>query len=195
MNYRIFALLTLLSGCGSGTQKSGNPHIEIQTQYGDIEIELYPKKAPKSVTAFLGYIDAGYFKNCSFYRVLNEENQPTGAAETALIQGGLWKTDTDTGRQIPTILHESTRQTGLLHQNGTLSLARQAPGTASTEFFICIGNQPLFDYGGATGADSVGYAAFGQVVKGMGVVNKIHHRTVDGELFAPHIFIRNIVRL
>ena len=186
-------ILFALSACYS--PKSANPHIEIQTQYGDIELELYPQQAPKSVTAFLSYVDSGYYKNTSFYRALNDQNQPMGAAETQLIQGGLWGTDEKKGRQIPTIPHETTKQTGIMHNDGTISLARQAPGTASTEFFICIGSQPRFDYGGVTHADSVGYAAFGKVVKGMDIVKKIHRQPIKSELFYPHIFIRDIVRL
>jgi len=68
------------------------PHIEIQTSQGDIEIELYPLLAPKTVAAFLSYIDSGYYNNSNFYRVLNDENQPSNAPKTELIQGGIWRT-------------------------------------------------------------------------------------------------------
>ena len=81
----------LLAGCK--VNKTANPHIAIQTQYGDIELELYPKQAPKTVAAFLGYIDSGFYFNSNFYRVLNLENQPTNAPKTELIQGGIWKTN------------------------------------------------------------------------------------------------------
>ncbi len=134
-----------LAACGKHYQ---NPHVAIQTALGDIEIELYPGQAPKSVAAFLSYVDSGLYKNSSFYRVLNDDNQPSNAPKSELIQGGIWKTNYKKSASLPGIPHETTQQTHLLHTNGVISLARQAPGTAGTEFFICIGDQPGVDYGG-----------------------------------------------
>ncbi len=163
-----------------------NPHIIIASQFGDIELELYTLKAPKSVAAFNRYIDAGYYANCSFYRILSTDNQITGSNASELIQGGLWanKNRPDTLAGIP---HETTQQTGLHHTNGTISLAREAPGTATTEFFICIGDQPGFDYGGENNPDGQGYAAFGKVVKGMDIVLKIYARPEENQFFDPPI--------
>ncbi|MES2774588.1 MAG: peptidylprolyl isomerase [Bacteroidota bacterium] len=189
----IFTLAVLFAFAGCNSPKTGNPHVEIQTQYGDIELELYPAQASKSVAAFLSYVDSGWYQKSSFYRALNRENQPTGAAEAALIQGGTWAGNDRP--QVPGIPHETTKQTGLFHKDGTLSLARKEPGSASTEFFICIDDQPGFDYGGDNNGDGQGYAAFGKVVKGMDVVRRIHRQPVNGELFEPKIFIRDIVRL
>jgi peptidyl-prolyl cis-trans isomerase A (cyclophilin A) len=173
--------------------KSGNPHIVIETQYGDIEAELYPKQAPKSVGAFLSYIDSGFYNRCTFYRILSEDNQPMGADAATLIQGGLWGTNKrrDYLKGIP---HENTQQTGLKHLNGTLSLARQDTGTATTEFFICLGDQPGFDFGGENNPDHQGYAAFGKVVKGMDVVNKIYRRPEENQFFNPQVPIITIRR-
>lgn len=167
--------------------------MEIQTRSGDIEVELFPANAPKSVAAFLANIDSGYYKNASFYRALNEDNQPTGNAETAMIQGGIWKTRH--GLKIPGIRHESTQQTKLTHTNGTISFAREAPGTATTEFFICIGDQPGFDYGGINNPDGQGYAAFGRVVKGMELIKQFYILPTNGDLLQPPVDILNIVRL
>jgi peptidyl-prolyl cis-trans isomerase A (cyclophilin A) len=188
-----FIVLQAFSAC---KQKSTNtPHIEIQTEKGDIEIELYPLQAPKTVAAFLSYIDSGYFNNGSFYRVLNLENQPTNAPKTELIQGGIWKTNTQLAMRIPGIPHETTKQTGILHTDGVISLARSAPGTAGTEFFICIGKQPGLDYGGENVPDKQGYATFGKVVKGMGIVRKIYRQKENDQYFKPAIAIYNIERL
>ena len=169
-----------------------NPHIEIQTSLGDIEVELYPDKAPKSVAAFLSYVDSGFYKNTNFYRVLNNENQPSDAFKSNLIQGGLW----GIGRRknLPGIPHETTKQTGILHKDGAISLARLEPGTATTEFFICVGDQPGYDYGGENNSDGQGYAAFGKVVKGMDVVNKIYNQPESDQYFTPRIPLYNIVR-
>ncbi|MES2646474.1 MAG: peptidylprolyl isomerase [Bacteroidota bacterium] len=171
-----------------------NPHVKIASQYGDIEIELYPAKAPKSVAAFLRYIDSGYYVNCFFYRILSIDNQITGSNASELVQGGLWanKNRPDT---LPGIPHETTQQTGLHHTNGTISLAREAPGTATTEFFICIGDQPGFNYGGENNPDGQGYAAFGRVVKGMDIVLKIYSKPEENQFFDPPVKISKIVRL
>jgi peptidyl-prolyl cis-trans isomerase A (cyclophilin A) len=176
-------------------KQTDRPHIQIQTNKGDIEVELYPLQAPKTVAAFLSYIDSGYYNNSNFYRVLNEENQPSNAPKTELIQGGIWKTRNALAAKIPGIPHETTQQTGILHTNGTISLARTEPGTAGTEFFICIGNQPGLDYGGENIADKQGYAAFGKVIKGMEIVNKISKQNESDQYFDPPVAIFNIVRL
>ncbi len=183
----------MVAACSSPKYK--NPHIIIETKYGDIEAELYPDQAPKTVAAFLSYIDSGYYKNASFYRVLRDDDQPSFAPKAELIQGGIWKTNYKLSKTIPGIPHEPTSQTKILHTNGTISLARQAPGSANTEFFICVGDQHGFDYGGANNADGQGYAAFGRVVKGMDIVNRIYNAPEsDGEI-DPLIYINKIKKL
>ncbi len=177
------------------TKKYDNPHIEIKTQYGDIELELYPKQAPKTVAAFLSYIDSGFYKDCSFYRVLNIENQPSNAPKTQLIQGGIWRSNNKKAASVAGIPHETTKQTGILHTSGTISLARLAPGTAGTEFFICIDEQPGLDFGGENIEDKQGYAAFGKVVKGMNIVRQVYKHNEENQYFDPPVFITKIIRL
>ena len=159
---------------------------------GDIEVELYPTQAPKTVAAFLSYVDSGFYKNTTFYRVLNDDNQPSDAFKSEIIQGGLWGLGRN--KKIPGIPHESTNQTHIQHKDGTISLARLEPGTANTEFFICVGDQPGYDYGGENNPDGQGYAAFGRVIKGMDVVKKIYNQPDNDQYFAPRIPIYNIVR-
>jgi peptidyl-prolyl cis-trans isomerase A (cyclophilin A) len=190
----LFLFVAVVCVCIScSTKKYKNPHVQIQTRSGDIEVELFPANAPKSVAAFLSYIDSGYYKNASFYRALNADNQPTGNAETALLQGGIWKTKH--GLKIPGIPHESTAQTKLTHTDGTISLARQEPGTANTEFFICIGDQKGFDYGGTNNPDGQGYAAFGRVVGGMDIVKQFYTQPTNGDRLEQPVEILNIARL
>jgi peptidyl-prolyl cis-trans isomerase A (cyclophilin A) len=191
----ILACLFLIALLSCSSPKYKNPRIKIQTRVGDIEVELYPEKAPKSVAAFLSYVDSGFYKNSSFYRVLNDENQPSNAPKSELIQGGIWRTNYKKSSSLPGIPHETTQQTGILHKDGTISLARQEPGTATTEFFICVGDQPGFDYGGENNADKQGYAAFGKVVKGMDIVRQIYRSPEDEQAFDPPVDIYNIVRL
>src|ERR1700744_21061 len=93
----IFSLFFLLfaglfPACHSASDPA-TPHVIIRTAAGDIEVELYLRQAPKTAGAFLSYIDSGFYKKASFYRVLNEDNQVTGAPASKLIQGGIWKTD------------------------------------------------------------------------------------------------------
>jgi len=168
-----------------------NPHVIITTRLGEIEFELYPSKAPKTTAAFLSYIKSGIYENSSFYRVLKTEELPTDF-NTGLIQGGIWKTSPAKSKNIPGINHESTKQTGLSHTDGTISMARKDTGTATTEFFICIGDQSSLDSGKRGTPDGQGYAAFGKVVGGMDIVRKIQSQKSKGDSFDELIEIKNI---
>ena len=185
--------LALGINCSSPVYK--NPHIEIRTKMGDIELELFPDKAPKTVAAFLSYIDSGFYKNSNFYRVLNMDNQPSNAPKSELIQGGLFRSRTRKNTNPPGIAHETTQQTGILHKNGTISLARLAPGTANTEFFICVGDQPGFDFGGENNPDGQGYAAFGKVISGLDVIRKVYNQREEDQYFNPPVEIHDIIKL
>lgn len=188
----LVCLTGLLAACSS--RNPDKPRVLIQTQAGEIEVELYPRQAPKTVGAFLANVDSGLYKNSSFYRVLNDDNQASNAPKSELIQGGIWRTNYKKASSLPGIPHETTQQTHILHKDGVLSMARTTPGTAAAEFFICIGDQPGFDYGGENNPDGQGYAAFGKVVKGMEVVRKIYTRPEDGQSFDPPIPIYTIQR-
>lgn len=188
-NNFLIVLIALLAACSPNYK---NPHVEIETSIGDIEIELYPDQAPKTVAAFLSYIKAGYYKNANFYRVLNNDNQPSDAPKAELIQGGLYGSKRP---ELPGIPHETTQQTKILHKDGTISLARLEPGTANTEFFICLGDQPGFDFGGENNPDKQGYAAFGRVVKGMDIVRRIYNMPEEDQRFDPPVPIYNIKQL
>ncbi len=190
--YLIIFLVTSFLSCSQPHYK--NPHILITTEQGDIELELFPDKAPKTVAAFLSYIDSGYYTNSSFYRVLKAEELPTDN-NTGVIQGGIWQTRPDIKVSIPGIEHENTKQTGLTHESGAVSLARTMPGSASTEFFICIGDQTPLDYGRRGTEDGQGFAAFGKVFKGMAIVRKIQAQKSHGDSFDEKIIIKKISKL
>ena len=143
------------------------PHVVLTTTMGEIEVELYPDRAPITAGNFLSYVDRGLWTGASFYRVVRADNDRTPAI--TVIQGGLLK---DEG-PLPPIAHETTRTTGLLHTDGVLSMARGEPGTAASEFFISIGANPSLDFGGAPNPDGQGFATFGKVVRGMEVVRRI----------------------
>lgn len=163
------------------------PQITIHTNYGKIEAELYPAKAPKTVAAFLSYIDKKLYENTSFYRVIKDDDMPTDY-NTGLIQGGTWPNL----KNVQPILHEPTNISGLSHTSGTLSMARTEANTATTEFFICVGDQINFDAGNSRAKDTLGFAAFGRVIHSMDVVRKIHNTKTNGDQFLEKITITNI---
>ena len=145
------------------------------TSEGNIEIELYRDRAPVTAGNFLKLVDNGDLDGSSFYRVVTDDND-RGSPKIEVIQGGLG----DAGEGFATIAHENTGQTGIRHTDGVISMARGALGTASTEFFICIGDQPGLDHGQPRNADMQGFAAFGKVVDGMDVVRRINRLPADG---------------
>lgn len=185
-NIFLIGLILLLS-CNE--KKDNNPHVTIVTSMGDIEAELYPEKAPKTVAAFLSYIDKGYYNNAAFYRVVIQEGA-TPSLNTGIVQGGMWQNPNQTN--IPGIPHESTQQTKLSHTNGTISLARTKVGSANTEFFICVGDQTQYDYGNEGVGDKQGYSAFGKVLQGMEVVRKIQQQATNGDQLTDKVIITKI---
>lgn len=138
---------------------------------GNIILEMDTLHAPKTSKNFLAHVENGTFKTAVFYRTVRPDNQPNNSVKIEVIQGGLYS-DAKIEKH-PGIRHETTRETGLKHLDGTISMARNEPGSASTEFFICVGNQPELDFGGRRNSDGQGFAAFGKVIKGMDVVQKI----------------------
>ncbi len=185
----ILVPLIFLHACKE-PKTNGHPQVRIETRDGDIVVELYEDKAPKTVAAFLKLVDDDVYDQGSFYRVWNLRNQPSDAEKAELLQGGLWNRRRKRP-DVPTIPHESTNMTGLLHENGTISMARNEPGTASSEFFICIEKQPGLDFGGKNNEDGQGYAPFGKVIKGMEVVLTIFHRTdIDQYIDRPVPFLK-----
>lgn len=163
------------------------PQVSIATELGTLVIELYPEQAPITVNNFLRYVVEDRFANACFYRVVRADNQPNNKVKIAVIQGGLQADEHP--QMLPPIPHETTQQTGLRHEDGTLSMARNEPGTASSEFFICVGAQPELDYGGKRNPDGAGFAAFGKVIDGMDVVQKIHQSPAREQALEPVIQI------
>jgi peptidyl-prolyl cis-trans isomerase A (cyclophilin A) len=172
---------------------SENPRVLIRSELGDITVEIYAKEAPITAANFLQYIDAGLFKDTTFYRIVTMDNQPNNNIKIEVIQGGLG--DTEGRKTWPPIEHETTDKTGIFHKDGVISMARIQPGTASSEFFICVGDQPELDFGGRRNPDGQGFAAFGKVIAGMDVVHKIHHQPTNGQMLDPRIKIWDIIRV
>ena len=177
--------------------KNQNPRVLISTQLGDIEAEIYIEKAPVTAANFLRYVDSLKYNNnqVCFYRIVRLDNQPDNLIKIEVIQGGYGKDSLIEIYQFPPIKHETTKQTGVRHTDGVLSMARREPGTASSEFFICVGDQPELDFGGKRNPDGQGFAAFGKVYKGMEVVRKIQQLKDNLQYLGNPVKIISISRI
>ena len=191
-------LLGLAAGCVNEASKARvspeqGPRVRLETDLGDIEVELYAKEAPLSAANFLRYVDGGFFANARFFRTVTMDNQPNDKVRIQVIQveGNPAMAD----RLYDPIPLERTRDTGLRHLDGTLSMARNGPDTAQESFSICVGDQPNLDFGGGRQPDGQGFAAFGRVVRGMDVVHKIHAQPADGQRIIEPVRIRRAVRI
>ncbi len=169
-----FLSLILLSYIFVANADEGTVRITMATSQGDIEIDLYMGKAPITAGNFLKLADGEHLDGTSFYRVVTYEND-NGNPKIEVIQGGRG----DEESPFAPIDHETTAQTGILHKDGVISMARGDVGTASSEFFICIGEQLGLDYGNVRNPDEQGFAAFGKVVSGMDVVRRINRLPAD----------------
>lgn len=185
----VFALLTLATGAAA------EPLVRIQTELGVIELELATAKAPATVANFLKHVDAGRYTGGQFHRTvkIHPDNQPNSPVKIEVIQGGVNPAFAEKDR--PPIALERTSVTGLKHLDGTLSMARDGPDTATSDFFICIGDQPALDFGGRRNPDGQGFAAFGRVTKGLAIVRKIQSAPADGQKLTPSIGIVRIERM
>ena len=167
----------------------------VDTALGSFAIAVNPEIAPRTVANYLAYVDGRFLDGGSVYRLVTLANQP---AETRhKIEVVQWGMNLGDGKVPPfePIPHESTRETGLRHLDGTVSMARNAPGTAAAEFFICIGDQPELDFGGRRNPDGQGFAAFGRVTQGREVVQALHGRATAQQFLDQPIPIRGVRRV
>jgi len=146
----------------------------IATEAGDIEAVLDDEKAPVTVANFLKYIDAGQYDGGEFFRTVRTtpDNQPKVSVKIDVIQAQVNRTSR--GKSFPPIPLERTRDTGLKHLDGSLSMPRNTPDSATSGFSICIGDQPDMDFGGRRNPDGQGFAVFGRVTSGLESVRRIH---------------------
>ncbi len=161
----LLAIASMIAGLAQSIPDS--VVVTIETEEGNIRAILFQKEAPVTCANFLKYVEELGDQGGEFYRTVTLANQPDKKVKIEVIQGGfnLKNTDTTTIKPIPL---ERTSVTGLSHKDGTLSMARSDPDSGSTEFFICIGDQPSLDFGGKRNPDGQGFAAFGQGYSGHG---------------------------
>lgn len=167
------------------------PRVVIQTDLGNIEVEIDTAHAPLTAANFLRYVDLGFYRFGRFHRTVRADNQPDSKVKIAVVQAGL---DSLRVKDFPPIKLERTNVTKLLHKDGTISMARDGPDTATSDFFICVGDQPALNYGGKRNPDGQGFAAFGRVMLGMDVVRRINAAPAKGQALNPALRIKNIVR-
>jgi peptidyl-prolyl cis-trans isomerase A (cyclophilin A) len=186
----LFGLLFLAAGHLGMAQTL---RVVMATDLGEIELELFAGQAPGTVENFLRYVDGGFYDGGVFHRTVTPENQPGQPIRIEVIQAGINPArDPEDG---PPIALERTRDTGLRHHDGAISMARLEPDSATSDFFICIGDQPELDFGGRRNADGQGFAAFGRVVRGMEVVRAIQRAPSQMQKLIPPVKIHSIRRL
>jgi peptidyl-prolyl cis-trans isomerase A (cyclophilin A) len=187
-------MLTLLLAVLLATAQTTAARVILETDAGEIEIEVDAARAPITAAHFLKYVDAGLFDGGIFHRTVRPDNQVGHATPIAVVQA-----QANPARRSefpPAIPLERTNVTGLRHLDGTVSMARaESPDSGRAHVFICIGDQPSLDFGGARNPDGQGFAAFGRVVRGMDVVRKIQMSPAKGETLSPAIRILRARRL
>ncbi len=135
--------------------------VTLKTNFGDITLELFEDKAPKTVANFLSYVEDGFFDNTIFHRVINN----------FMIQGGGFTPDMDQKDTKAPIENEADN--GVANEVGTIAMARtQDPHSATAQFFINVNNNDFLNHSGKS-VNGWGYCAFGKVTEGMDVVEKI----------------------
>jgi peptidyl-prolyl cis-trans isomerase A (cyclophilin A) len=189
MNKAILLFLYLVAGIVSCREKT--VECLISTELGEIAVELYPERAPLTVKNFLAYVENGAYTGSSFFRVCTPENEAEREIKIEVIQGG----NVPEELELPPITLESTAMTGLSHKDGVLSMARSAPHSAQSNFFICIGDQPELDFGGNRNPDGQGFAAFGKVTSGMEVVRAIQRQKEVGQYLVDSVRIERVIKV
>lgn len=169
----------------AATALGQNPRVVFETALGEIEVELYPDRAPLSVAQFLRHVEGGHYDGANLYRATH-----TAAGDAHdVIQGGLrsspmlTRSEGEAPGEPPfgPIPHETTDTTGMSNQRGVLAYARNEPGTANSEFFFNLGDNSVLDTGsGDPTRDGFGYATFGRVVRGIEVLDEVHRLPTDG---------------
>ncbi len=178
-----------IAGLSACNAKSNT--VVLETEAGNIHIQVLTKQAPISAADFLYYVDEGLYDNQGFYRVVHPDNDPKEMG-MSLIQGGRL----DLEKLTQSIDHETTEKSGLSNIAGSVAIARDAPGTGSAAyFFINAEDNTFLDFGGERNPDGQGYAVFGKVTKGLDVVRVIQQGETnnDDDPVTPNQFLKQPV--
>ena len=189
----LLALGVGAAGCRAHPPPAEDPvRVVIETEVGALELEVDIDRAPVTAANFLRYVDGGFYDGGTFFRTVHAENQPNDSIRIAVVQGG--RNPDMEAESFPPIALERTSETGILHVDGAVSMARGGPDSATQSFFICIGDQPSLDFGGMRNPDGQGFAAFGRVVDGMDVVLAIHRAPYEAQQLTPPVRVVRVHR-
>jgi peptidyl-prolyl cis-trans isomerase A (cyclophilin A) len=190
----MLAISAVVSISRSASSQTNPVRVLVQTELGDIVLEVDSVHAPATSANFLKYLDAGHYTGGIFHRTVKMDNQPDSPVKIEVIQAGVNPDRSKDG--FPPIPIERTSVTGLRHKDGVISMARGQPDSATSGWFICINDQPSLDFGGARNPDGQGFAAFGRVVSGMDVVRRIQRApNTDAQRLTPPIKIVKAARM
>lgn len=184
--------LFMFYAVAAATAMQGMVHVVIDTPLGAIDVAIDREHAPVTAANFLRYVDGGYYDGGQFHRTVTMQNQPNDDVKIEVIQASVNVARRDEG--LGAIALERTTETRLSHEDGAISMARDAPDSATSSFFFCIGEQPELDFGGKRYADGQGFAAFGRIVSGMEIVKKIQMSPHEEQRLEPPVRIRSIRR-
>lgn len=184
------ALLSLgVVGCATTGASQESPRVVIDTDAGRLVVELSLDRAPLTTCNFLAYVTDGDYVGGSFFRTVVRETNTGNPNPIDVIQAATPRGSDDDSR--PPVELERTRDTGLSHVAGAISMARDGPDTATSSFFIVTRDTPSLDFGGARNPDGQGFAAFGRVVEGLDVARRIQMSPADDEeQLTPPVTIR-----
>ncbi len=174
----------------------GEVLVRLETPLGTIDLAIDAKRAPVTSANFLKYVDGGFYDGGRFHRATRADNYtpvPPNRPLLEVIQAGIDPARRKEG--FGAIPLERTSVTGLRHVVGTVSMARApAADSATSDFFICLNDQPSLDFGGLRFDDGQGAAAFGRVVAGMDVVRRIQQQPVEKQALTPPVAIVKAAR-
>ncbi len=169
------------------------PRVALHTALGEIEIELDAVRAPIASANFLRYVHEGFYNDGHFFSTVRTDNQPDDPVRIQILQA-----EANPARHpetFPPIPLERTRDTGLRHLVGTVSMDRKTTDSATHHFFICLEDLPDLDFAGRRNPDGQGFAAFGRVIKGMEIVQQIHASPSKAQKLDPPIRIQRAIRI
>lgn len=175
---------------------AGEVAVGIETSVGTFYIAVDTKRAPITSANFLKYVDGKFYDGGRFHRATRQDNYtptPPNRPMMNIIQGGIDPAKRSQG--FPAIPLERTSVTGIKHVSGVVSMARGAPDSATSDFFVLLDDQPSLDFGGLRFDDGQGGAAFGHVLAGLDVVRRIQQQPVDGQNLSGPVAIRRVWRL
>ena len=189
MRAMVMAATLVLAACATSPGGGDQPRVILETDAGRMVLALDLERAPLSTCNFLSYVTDGDYDGGSFFRTVvratNANPNPIDVIQAATPRGS----DDDSRPPIPL---ERTRDTGLSHVAGTISMARNGPDTATSSVFIVTQDTPSLDFGGGRNPDGQGFAAFGRLTEGLDVARRIQMSPANGEeQLTPPVVIRS----